>query len=179
MARIMGLKVTLMQGLKVTEQERTFWAHLHLPMTANQTDEKLAFAKRLNEICDDKRMPGHGRQTEVARIFGVGPKAARKWLVGDGFPEMELAIRIAKWANVSFNWLMAGTGPKREGYADTKTVVLGEVIESLPGDNGQQSLDFIEYQIRRNEGFFAGERLARYLMMIDAFKKDLERHDKQ
>jgi transcriptional regulator with XRE-family HTH domain len=141
-------------------------------MPIHQTDEKLSFAKRLNEVCDDKKMPVHGRQTELARLFSVGPKAARKWLIGEGFPEMELAIKIAKWAGVSFNWLMTGHGPKREGHADTKVVVLGEVLESMPGDDGQQVLDFIEYKIQRSESLFVGERLARYMTMIDAFKKD-------
>lgn len=141
-----------------------------MPLTA----EKQQFARRLNELCDDMKLPIHGRQSELARIFGVGPKAARKWLVGEGYPEIELAVRIAKWGNVSFNWLMTGAGPKREGHADTKMLVLGEVLESMPADTGQQVFDFIEYKLQRSN-LFTGDRLARYLTMIDAFKRDREK----
>jgi len=168
----MGPKVTLMQGLKVTAQKSNLRAPMQSPMSPTSHDHKLGFASRLNEVCQDMGLPEHGRQTELAKVFHVGPKAARKWLVGEGYPEMDLCISIAKWANVSFNWLMAGTGPKREGHADTKVVVLGEAIQALPQDDGQQVLDFIEYKLQRSEGLFVGERLARYLSMIDAFKKD-------
>jgi transcriptional regulator with XRE-family HTH domain len=143
-------------------------------MPSNQTanKHKQEFASRLNELCDDMKLPVHGRQTALARTFHVGPKAARKWLIGEGYPELDLAISIAKWANASFNWLMTGQGAKREGHADTKVIVLGEALESMPEDDRQQAFDFIEYKIRRSETLFAGERLARYLTMIDAFKKD-------
>src|SRR6185369_5754927 len=164
-----------MQGLKVTGTTNNLWALDLLPMPRVQTSIRLSFASRLNEVCDDMKLPKHGRQTALAKQFDVGPKAARKWLIGDGFPEIELAIRIANWGNVSFNWLMTGKGPKRAGHADTKVVVLGEVLESMPPDDGQQVFDFIEYKIQRNEGFFVGERLARYLAMIDAFKKDRDK----
>lgn len=167
----MGLKVTAAQGLIVPWPTRNLWAPYCVPMT-NQTEQKISFAARLNELCDDMQLPAHGRQALLAKQFGVGPKAARKWLLGEGYPEMDLAIRIAQWANVSFNWLMTGMGPKREGHADTKVVVLDEALDSMPVDDRQQVFDFIEYKIHRNEAMFAGERLTRYLTMIDAFKKD-------
>lgn len=141
-------------------------------MSPSGTEQKLGFASRLNEVCDDMKLPARGRQSALAKLFDVGPKAARKWLVGEGYPETEMSVRIATWGNVSFNWLMAGIGPKREGHADTKVVILDELLESMPEDDRQQVFDFIQYKIHRNEGLFVGERLARYMKMIDAFKKD-------
>ena len=136
---------------------------------------KNAFISRLQEICDDMGMPqGRGRPTLLAKQFNVTPNAARKWFLGLGFPEMELALEIANWASVNVNWLLQGSGLKRGTIVDTKAVVLGEAIESLPKDDKQQVLDFIEYKFQRSESLFVGERLARYLTMIDAFKKDRE-----
>jgi transcriptional regulator with XRE-family HTH domain len=131
------------------------------------------FASRLNEICDDMRVPhGRGRTAHVAKLFKVTPNAVRKWFLGIGYPEMEMAIQLANWAGVNVTWLLQGTGLKRGATIDTKAVVLGEAIESLPRDDRQQVLDFIEYKFAKSDGLFVGERLARYLVMIDAFKKD-------
>lgn len=73
-----------------------------------------AFAARLNEALDDKRVPpkGQGRQQAVGRIFGVSQKAARKWLEGEGRPKGERAAEIAVRLGVSYDWLMTGKGNK-------------------------------------------------------------------
>jgi hypothetical protein len=65
-----------------------------------------------------------------------------------------------------------GVGPKRPGPIDTKTVIMGEAIESLPSNERQQVLDFLAYKFERSAEFFASDRLARYMKMIDAFKRD-------
>lgn len=75
---------------------------------------RAAFAARLNEICDDMRVPpkGSARQTTVASIFQVTQKGARKWLEGEGYPELDKVREIAEWASVHFEWLMTGRGAK-------------------------------------------------------------------
>lgn len=77
-------------------------------------DAKEAFSARMNEICDDMKVPpkDQGRQTKVGAIFKVSQKGARKWLEGEGFPGIEKAAEIAKWAGVNFEWLMTGRGLK-------------------------------------------------------------------
>lgn len=86
---------------------------------------------------------------------------------------MDKLIAICEWAGVNLNWLTMGVGPKRTDTVDTKALVLGEAIEALPGDERQQVLDFISYKFERSSApIFAGERMTRYLKMIDAFKKD-------
>jgi transcriptional regulator with XRE-family HTH domain len=136
----------------------------------NKVNELPAFAARLNEVCTDKQLPlERGRQTELAAIFGVSPNAARKWLRGDGLPELSVAIKIAKWAGVHVEWLLSGRGPKRIGV-DAKSLVLGEVIQELPEADRQQALDFVRYKVERSSSVvFTGDKLARYMVMLDAF----------
>lgn len=131
-----------------------------------------AFAARLNEVCADMGLPEHGRQSQLARQLGVTQGAARKWLTGKGYADMEKIVQICEWSGVNVNWLVMGVGPKRPGPIDTKTVIMGEAIESLPSDERQQVLDFLAYKFERSAEFFASDRLARYMKMIDAFKKD-------
>lgn len=77
--------------------------------------EKVAFSKRLNELCDDMGVPpkGQARQTTLAKIFKVSQNATRKWLENDGFCSLVTGKQIANWGAVSFNWLMTGEGNKR------------------------------------------------------------------
>lgn len=57
----------------------------------------------------------HARQIVVAKQFGVTPNGARKWLEGESTPGYERCVEIALWADVRFEWLMTGRGPKRAG----------------------------------------------------------------
>jgi transcriptional regulator with XRE-family HTH domain len=136
-------------------------------------DEKSAFAGRLHEVCTDKGLPAErGRQSALATLFNVSPNAARKWLLGTGLPELEVAIRLAKWGQVNLEWLLTGRGPKRGAIFETKAIVLGEAIEELPEADRQQALDFVRYKLERSStALLSGERLARYMTMLDAFAK--------
>lgn len=131
-----------------------------------------AFTGRLNEVCTDMGLPEHGRQSQLARLLGVTQGATRKWLTGVGYPDMEKIVQICEWSGTNVNWLVMGVGPKRTGLIDTKTIVLGEAIEAMPADERQQVLDFLAYKFERSAEFFASDRLARYMKMIDAFKRD-------
>lgn len=136
------------------------------------SDTLNSFADRLHEVCDDMKLPKHGRQTLLARKFDVTQGATKKWLSGDGYPSMDNIVAICDWAGVNVNWLVQGVGPKRTDGIDTKSLILGEAIESMPEPDRQQALDFIGYKIERSSApIFTGERLARYMKMLDAFKK--------
>lgn len=95
-----------------------------------QNMEKLQFSLRLNEVMDESPLgipvKGSGRQMVVAKMFGVGQKAARKWMEGEGFPEMEKCIQIAKKLNVSLEWLLTGRGDKR--VLDNSDLVLSQFL---------------------------------------------------
>ena len=131
-----------------------------------------AFAGRLNEVCTDMDLPMHGRQSQLAKLLKVTQGATRKWLTGAGYPDMDKIVQICEWSGTNVNWLVMVVGPKRTDIIDTKTIILGEAIEAMPSDDRQQVLDFIAYKFERSGEFFAGERLARYMKMIDAFKRD-------
>lgn len=137
-----------------------------------QPDVKCAFAMRLDEVCDDLELPRTGRQTAMARRFGVTAGAARKWLLGVGMPELDKAIEIANAARVNVTWLLQGTGPKRGDEVDTTPGELIDAVQRLPDPDGQQVFDFIRYKIERADGWFASERLAHYMAMLDKFAKD-------
>lgn len=99
------------------EPEVTYRQELIVPLRTTilgRMDEKAAFSKRLNEICDDKDVPpkGENRQSTLGKKFGVSQKGARKWLEGEGFPSIEKLIAIAKWGDIAFEWLVTGRGSK-------------------------------------------------------------------
>lgn len=81
----------------------------------SQLSEARAISERLNEIADDLKLPPkqHGRQTAVAKKWGVSQAAARKWLEGESIPEMHKVIAISRDAQVSIEWLLTGRGSKR------------------------------------------------------------------
>jgi len=108
MGRMLVPKVTLAQVLIVPSAGVTLGS-------MDSSAEKLAFAERLNALCDEMKVPpkGQARQSTVAGIFEVTQKGARKWLEGEGYPSLDMARRIAVWGNVQIEWLLTGRGLKR------------------------------------------------------------------
>lgn len=99
--------VTFSQALKVTSDCVTI---------SSMNIELSEFAKRLNKLCDLDRLPpkGGGRQLELAKIFGVSQKGARKWLEGEGLPKTSRINEIAAHFGVNSEWLLSGRGDMRE-----------------------------------------------------------------
>lgn len=108
MAQTIAPKVTHWQELNVTH-------HSDRVIDMRTDQEREAFSKRLNEICDDMGVPpkGDGRQLRLAKRFEVNQKGARKWLEGEAMPQMTTMIAIARWADVNIEWLITGRGEKR------------------------------------------------------------------
>jgi transcriptional regulator with XRE-family HTH domain len=100
-------------------------------------EEKMAFSKRLHEICEEMELPvlNKGLQQELARIFNVRYQSTQKWLDGTGYPVKDKAQRIASWAGVTFDWLMTGALPKKSNQQ-------GVVLSNLP-ENKQQLIEKI------------------------------------
>lgn len=136
------------------------------------SEQLAAFAKRMDEVCNDLNLPqGRGRQTALGKRFNVTAKAARKWLTGEGYPELVLAVAIANDAKVHLTWLLQGVGPKRPASAQGVADVLQEGIEALPKDDRKAVLDFLRYKFERADGWFAKEQLGRYLTSLDKLAK--------
>jgi len=133
-------------------------------------DEMAAFAGRLHEICDDMGIPQRGRKTQLAAKFKLAYQSVGKWLDGVGFPETERILELANWADVNVNWLLQGTGPKRGDIVDTKALVISEAIQSLPKERRDTVLELLGVQIEKSGAVIAGERQARYLHVLEAFK---------
>lgn len=119
-------------------------------------------------------MPQRGRQTQLAQKLKVSQQAASKWLGGVTYPEMDRAIELAELAGVNVAWLLQGIGPKRGSKIDAKVLELGEAIGELEQDERQLVLDFIEFRIHKSP-LIVGEKMARYMKMIDAFKRTTKR----
>lgn len=97
-----------------------------IPFTIDSMEsDKIKFAKRLNEVCDDLLIPpkGKARQTTVARTFGVSQEAARKWLEGESIPRYETLLAMAEYFRVYSEWLFTGRGPKN---INTPQVVISD-----------------------------------------------------
>lgn len=75
---------------------------------------RLAFSARLNEVLDEHGVAskGAGRQIAVGKEFGVTQNAVRKWLEGEGVPELTRSIEIAQRYRVCVEWLLTGNGSK-------------------------------------------------------------------
>jgi transcriptional regulator with XRE-family HTH domain len=135
-----------------------------------QSAEKTGFAERLNEVCSDMELPvERGRQSALAAVFKVTPNAARKWLLGLGMPELDVAIAIAKWGNVNVEWLLSGRGPKRGNLVATKALILDEALRTLPAEERREALDYIKYKLERARAVLTGEQIARYSVALDQF----------
>ena len=72
-----------------------------------------SFAERVSLISDRLGIPPaeKNRQEVLGNRFGVSQKAAKKWLVGEGFPDTSITIKMAIEAKVSYDWLMTGRTP--------------------------------------------------------------------
>lgn len=154
----------MVQGLLVTDSVLTL-RRMSTPTVLE------AFAVRLEEVCDDLGIArGHGRQAELGRRLGVTPKGARKWLTGQGFPELDKALKICELANVNINWLLQGVGPKRNDDEASVGLVLTEGITSLEESDKAAVIDYMRFKFGASQGWFAEERRARYLHALDDLK---------
>ena len=138
-----------------------------------ETDELSSFSHRVNEICSDMKLPERGRQGALAKLFGVTQKGARRWLVGEGYPEMQMCVRLAKWAGVQLEWLLTGRGPKYESSMASDRLWVLEALDDMDIERAQATLDFYGYQLQNSSKIIASEKTARYLSMIDTIKKDM------
>jgi transcriptional regulator with XRE-family HTH domain len=136
------------------------------------TPAKVAFSDRLGEICDDMKLPKRGRQTRLAKQFGVSQQAARKWLEAEGFPGTEMIIALAEWAQVNVNWLLQGAGPKTGNRVAGRVLVLDEAIHALTPEMRTDLIDNLRAKLTRIGKLTAEEPSARYRTMLDAYEHE-------
>lgn len=133
---------------------------------------KEQFSERLAQLCDEKGLPERGRQSMLARDFGVSQGAVRKWLTGGAFPEMEMALRLADHFDVNVNWLLQGTGPKRGDRVDMRALVANDILSSGSPELRKEFLDYIKFKVSTAaDAMFPREQRDRTLRMIDEYEQ--------
>lgn len=133
------------------------------------------FANRMHELCDALKIPeGHGRQAALGRRFGVTAKAARKWLLGLSYPEMEKAVEMCEAAHVNVLWLLQGTPPKRGERIDPNMLGLAEAIAGLPQAEREAVLQFARFKVQETAGWYRPDAQRSYLRAIDALRQVTE-----
>lgn len=102
----------------------------------------------------------------------ISAQAMHKWVQQDGGITLENAKVIAEYFKVSPGWLLFGEGEGRPPTIDS-------AIRELPAANKQQSIDYLEYQLKSAAPFMAAEKLAHYMTMIEGFKRDIARRRRE
>lgn len=77
---------------------------------------KEEFAQRINYAMDNKNYPIRGRARVLSKEFGVSDKGAGKWLKGEAIPETSKIPTLAKFLNVTSEWLLSGECEKLDSY---------------------------------------------------------------
>lgn len=107
-------------------------------------DEKALFAKRLNELCDDKSLPTRGRQTILKDHFiknniKMSQESTRKWLKGETILIHENKIVLCQYFKANYEWLATGNGEKY-GVQDSED----DFFNMLGVDRSDIDLDLME-----------------------------------
>lgn len=99
---------------------------------------KEMFAKRVHEVLDGMNFTERGRAQRIKRegFFDVSDRAINKWLSGESMPDYHNIEKLAKYLNVSFNWLAAGQGDKNAAPAGIDTPKDTEKVSLSHGMNG-------------------------------------------
>ncbi|MBK7492708.1 MAG: helix-turn-helix transcriptional regulator [Nitrosomonas sp.] len=109
-----------------------------------KTEEKIAFSKRLAELCEEKGLKDRGRQTALRKVCGLKQQSVNKWFNGEAVPEYENSVALCKYFNCHYEWLMTGRGEKYmeptaiKTERDIETEEFVEVLRKLPNDDFRQ-----------------------------------------
>lgn len=112
-------------------------------------------------------------QSALAAAIGATTGTITQWKTGDTKKyDAELVIKAAQFLDVDVEWLVTGHGsPERIRKTSMR---LAEIVDGLPKDPRQQTLDFISYQVTKSEPFLVGEKAAYYHRMIESITQDMK-----
>lgn len=100
------------------------------PMVQHE-DIRTAFSKRLKAALAAHGVETWGAGARLAKVAGVTPKAASKWLNGEAIPGPSKLLAIALELGVRREWLQYEEGPMTASQADPgSNVVPGPLIAS-------------------------------------------------
>jgi transcriptional regulator with XRE-family HTH domain len=120
------------------------------------SDERHQFSERLQQALRSAEYSPDS-PTQLAREFNarfagqpVTVHAARKWLMGESIPTQEKLRSIAKWLNVTAEWLRFGTASANNSNSSINNSD-AKIISSLPQldeENRQLVFEFIRLLVR-------------------------------
>ena len=70
-------------------------------------------------MLDDLDIPKRWRLVLLAKRYGITHPSARKWLVGEGHPDIDKLIDLAKWGKTTVDWLLTGRGLWHPEFAES------------------------------------------------------------
>lgn len=91
--------------------------------------DKEAFTRRLIEIVTLLGYPERGRQSQLARRYGIKQPSVRKWFTSDAMPSYEIQLDLCKRAMVRMEWLLSGRGNKYFGKEDIEDAYAAKAAE--------------------------------------------------
>lgn len=114
-----------------------------------------------------------GNQSDLAKAIGASPAMVTQWKTGQTMQfDAVKVIKAAQFLDVDVEWLVLGDGhPER---IRKTSMQMAQIVDSLPSNPRQQTLDFISYQITKTEPLMAGEKAARYRQMIETIIHDMK-----
>lgn len=122
-------------------------------------DPRKGFSERLNQALTAIGIPERGRAERIReRLPGtISPIAIRKWLVGEGYPDMERLAMMAKMARVSIDWLITGT------TSSEREIALGkqEMIKASERVIQLSTCDFLDQKTKADLKLVGTELLKR------------------
>ncbi len=120
------------------------------------SDERHQFSERLQQALRSAEYTPDS-PTQLAREFNarftgqpVTVHAARKWLMGESIPTQEKLRSLAKWLNVTAEWLRFGTASANNSNtslnsSDAKIIAS---LRQLDEENRQLVFEFIRLLVR-------------------------------
>ncbi|RDE60930.1 hypothetical protein [Aeromonas veronii] len=115
-------------------------------MQNENPDPRKGFSIRLNDALSAIGLPVRGRTAKIRNLLpgSISEVAIRKWLVGEGYPETERVVMLAKIARVSVDYLLTGTpASERE-----RTLSQQELIRAVDRVIQLSACDFLDPQIK-------------------------------
>ena len=110
-------------------------------------EEKLKFVERLKEVVSLLGYPERGRQTQLAKYYGVTQPSVSQWFDGSTMPSYAICVDLCKRAGVNYEWFMTGRGKK--GYEDSvvqsdpQINIALQLLQSLPKSEKERAIKII------------------------------------
>lgn len=93
-------------------------------MTQGNEHSPKEFSERLNLALNQLGWPKHGRIANLARAMSddLASTSVRRWLNGEGLPEVKRLGELSAITQKSVQWLLTGSSPHPEDHSQPKLI---------------------------------------------------------